>query len=75
MIFTRLQALLKGEKIVVCRGAPDGGNKRRLQTLLSVTSLLDPIEKDFGKIVDISKEDSADLVLVAYVFYNSLIVY
>ncbi|KAI1715222.1 KICSTOR complex protein SZT2 [Ditylenchus destructor] len=68
VIYSRLKDLLKGEKVVICRGSPttDSHAKRRLQTLLSITSLTDPIDKDFGRIVNISKEDDTELVLVAY---------
>ncbi|KAI1712494.1 KICSTOR complex protein SZT2 [Ditylenchus destructor] len=68
VIYSRLKDLLKGEKVVICRGSPttESNTKRRLQTLLSITSLTDPIDKDFGRIVNISKEDDTELVLVAY---------
>uniref|UniRef100_A0A915DS17 Uncharacterized protein n=1 Tax=Ditylenchus dipsaci TaxID=166011 RepID=A0A915DS17_9BILA len=40
--------------------------QKRLQTLMSVTSLLSPIEKDYGRVVDVSTTEDMDLVLLAY---------
>ncbi|CAD5211766.1 unnamed protein product [Bursaphelenchus okinawaensis] len=76
VVYDRLRPIFKTERLAICKCvAPTPGvqsseyvtpSGRKLKTLNSVNNLLEPIEVDLGRAINIDEDEEIELVLVGY---------